>query len=140
MIILDTNLISEPQRQQPDERVVQWLDEQPLGTLFLTTVTVAELRFGVAALPAGKRRDVLQVNLEEKIIPLFASRVLPFDMAATDAYAALMVKARNAGLAIGVADGYIAAIAVANKMIVATRDASPFEAAGVKVINPWEAG
>lgn len=138
MIILDTNLISESQRKQPDKRVIQWLDEQFLGTLFLTTVTVAELRFGVTSLPAGKRRDCLQTNLEEKIIPLFAARVLSFDMAASEAYAALMVKARMAGLAIGRADGYIAAIAVANRMMVATRDTGPFEAAGVKVIDPWK--
>lgn len=138
MIILDTNVISEPQRKLPEHRVVQWLDEQPLETLFVSTVTVAELRFGVGSLPAGKRRDYLLENLEGSIIPAFTRRVLSFDMAATAAYAELMIKARAAGLSIGVADGYIAAIASANNMIVATRDVSPFEAAGLRVINPWE--
>lgn len=139
MIILDTNVISEPQRKVPEHRVVRWLDEQPLETLFVSTVTVAELRFGVGSLPAGKRRDYLSENLENRIIPAFTGRVLPFDMAATAAYAELMIRARTAGLAIGVADGYIAAIAAANKMIIATRDVGPFEAAGLRVINPWEA-
>nr|CAA6830253.1 MAG: Ribonuclease VapC [uncultured Thiotrichaceae bacterium] len=140
MIILDTNVISEPQRKVPEHRVVQWLDEQPLETLFVSTVTVAELRFGVGSLPDGKRRNYLLENLENRIIPAFTGRVLPFDLAATAAYAELMIKARAAGLSIGVADGYIAAIASANNMIVATRDVSPFEAVGLRVINPWEVG
>lgn len=140
MIILDTNAVSEPQRKVPDTNVVQWLDEQLLETLFLTTVTVAELRFGISSLPAGKRQNYLSDNLENQIIPAFTGRILSFDMAASAAYADLMTKAQAAGLAIAMADGYIAAIAVANKMIVATRDVSPFEAAGLRVINPWEAG
>ena len=140
MIILDTNAVSEPQRKVPDTNVVQWLDEQLLETLFLTTVTVAELRFGISSLPVGKRQNYLSDNLENQIIPAFTGRILSFDMAASAAYADLMTKAQAAGLAIAMADGYIAAIAVANKMIVATRDVSPFEAAGLRVINPWEAG
>ncbi|MGB1310772.1 MAG: type II toxin-antitoxin system VapC family toxin [Leucothrix sp.] len=138
MIILDTNVISEPQRKVPDASVVQWLDEQPLETLFLTAITLAELRFGMSSLPAGKRRDNLLDNLENRILPLFTGRVLSFDLPASESYAALMAKAKSSGLAISTADGYIAAIAAANKMIVATRDVSPFEAAGLRVINPWE--
>jgi len=98
---------------------------------------VAELRAGVALLPAGKRRAGLQENLEKRVLPLFAGRVSPFDLACTQAYAALMAKARGAGLSVATADGYIAAIAAANGFAVATRDTSPFEAAGVTVINPW---
>jgi predicted nucleic acid-binding protein len=138
MIVLDTNVISEPLRQAPESRVIEWIDAQPVETLYLSAITVAELRFGVAALPAGKRRDRLQESLEKRALPLFAGRVLPFDMSASQSYGELMAKARTAGLAIGTADGYIAATAAANGMMVATRDASPFEAAGVDVINPWE--
>jgi len=138
MIVLDTNVISEPQRKVPNTHVVEWLDEQPLETLFLTAITLAELRFGVSSLPAGKRRDSLQDNLEHRVLPLFTGRILSFDVAASEAYAALMTKAQSTGLAISTADGYIAAIAAANKMIVATRDVSPFEAADLRVINPWE--
>lgn len=120
-------------------RVIEWIDAQPLETLYLSAVTVAELRFGVASLPAGKRRSGLHESPERQVLPLFAGRVLAFDLAASQAYAELMAKARAAGLAIGTADGYIAATAAANGMKVATRDAAPFEAAGISVINPWEA-
>ena len=137
MIVLDTNVISEPLRQAPENRVTEWIDAQALETLYLSAITVAELRFGLAALPAGKRRDRLQASLEKQVLPLFVGRVLPFDMSASQAYSELMSKAQAAGLAIGAADGYIAATAAANGMMVATRDVSPFKAAGLDVINPW---
>jgi toxin FitB len=139
MILLDTNVVSEPLRPVPDARVIEWIDAQSLETLFLSVVTVAELRAGVALLPAGKRRAGLQENLETRVLPLFAGRVLPLDLGCTQAYAKLMAKARASGLAIASADGYIAAIAVANGLAVATRDTSPFKAADVALINPWRA-
>jgi predicted nucleic acid-binding protein len=138
MILLDTNVISEPLRRAPEARVINWIDAQSLETLFLSSITVAELRFGVANLPVGKRRDELQNSLENQILPLFAGRVRPFDMECTTAYAELMAKAKSAGLAIAAADGYIATIAATNRFTVATRDISPFQAAGVNVINPWD--
>lgn len=137
MILLDTNVISEPLRPKPSSVVVAWLDRQPLETLFLSAITVAELRFGIAALPAGKRRDRLEDDFERRVLPLFLPRVLPFDLSTTQAYAALMASARAAGRAIAVADGYIAATASANGLTVATRDTAPFDAAGVQVIDPW---
>ena len=139
MILLDTNVVSEPLRPAPDPRVIEWIDAQPLETLFLSAITVAELRAGVALLPAGKRRSGLQQNLEKRVLPLFAGRVLPFDLACTAAYADLMAKARAAGLAVATTDAYIAAIAAANGFAVATRDAGAFKAAGAAVINPWQA-
>jgi predicted nucleic acid-binding protein len=137
VILLDTNVVSEPLRPAPEARVIEWIDAQPLETLFLSAITVAELRAGVALLPAGRRRAALQQSLEKRALPLFAGRVLPFDLACTQAYAALSAKARAAGLAIAAADGYIAAIAIANGLAVATRDTGPFDAAGATVINPW---
>ena len=139
MILLDTNVVSEPLRAAPDARVIAWIDAQPLETIFLSAVTVAELRAGVALLPAGKRRSGLRQSLEKRVLPLFAGRVLPFDLACTQAYAELMAKASAAGLAVATADGCIAAIAAANGLAVATRDTGPFDAAGVAVINPWQA-
>jgi predicted nucleic acid-binding protein len=136
---LDTNVVSEPLRHAPEIRVIEWIDAQPLETLYLSAITVAELRAGAALLPAGKRRSGLQENLEKRVLPLFAGRVLPFDLACTPAYADLMAKARAAGLAGATADGYIAAIAAANGFTVATRDTKPFAAAAVAVINPWQA-
>ncbi|MGL4574345.1 MAG: type II toxin-antitoxin system VapC family toxin [Burkholderiaceae bacterium] len=138
MILLDTNVVSEPLRPAPDPHVIAWIDAQALETLYLSAITVAELRAGVALLPAGKRRTGLQESLETQVLPLFAGRVLPFDLGCTQAYAQLLAKARVAGLAVASADGYIAAIAAANGLAVATRDTSAFEAAGAKVINPWQ--
>ncbi len=139
MILLDTCVVSEPLRPAPEPRVIAWIDAQALETLFLSAVTVAELRAGVALLPAGRRRAGLQESLETRVLPLFAGRVLPFDLGCTPAYAELMAQARASGLAIASADGYIAAIAAANGLAVATRDTGPFEAAGAAVINPWQA-
>lgn len=139
MILLDTNVISEPQRREPNARVIAWMDAQALETLYLSAITVAELRAGIALMPEGKRRDSLHENLEKRLLPMFANRVLPFDMACTKAYAELLAKSRNAGLAVETADAFIAAVALANGFTVATRDTRPFEAAGVSVIDPWQA-
>src|SRR3546814_4481052 len=79
MILVDTNVISEPLRRSPEARVIGWIDAQPLETLYLSAITVAELRFGVTSLPAGKRRDGLLESLERQVLPLFAGRVLSFD-------------------------------------------------------------
>lgn len=138
MILLDTNVISEPLRPRPDFHVIEWIDAQSLETLYLSAITVAELRTGVALLPNGKRKAILHESLEKKILPMFTGRILSFDLPCTQAYADLIVKARTSGLAIAAADGYIAAIASANRFTVATRDTSPFKAAGVAVLNPWE--
>ncbi|MBZ9807632.1 type II toxin-antitoxin system VapC family toxin [Mesorhizobium sp. BR1-1-9] len=138
MILIDTNVISEPWKPAPDRRVIAWIDAQAVETLYLSAVTVAELRFGIAAMPAGQRRAVLHDRLEQDALPLFAGRILPFDLDASRAYAKLMVQARASGKAIGNADGYIAATAAANGLTVATRDTSPFAAAGLNTINPWE--
>ena len=100
---------------------------------------MAELLFGVAALPTGKRKNKLAEVLDG-ITELFGDRVLMFDFPAAQAYAELMATARTAGKAISVADGYIAAMAVANGMMMATRNVQPFEAAGVGIINPWKVG
>jgi len=138
VILLGINVVSEPLRAAPDARVVAWIDAQPLETLFLSAITVAELRAGVALLPAGRRRTGLHESLESRVLPLFAGRVLPFDVACTQAYAALISSARAAGLAISSTDGYIAAIAAANGLAVTTRDTGAFKAAGAAVIDPWQ--
>ena len=140
MIVLDTNVVSEPLRASAAPAVIAWLDRQNIETLFLSTISFAELRYGVAALPEGRRKDGLRAALEERILALFGSRVLAFDTAAADAYAIIRAHARAAGRAIGASDGYIAATAAAHGFAVATRDTGPFEAAGVPVINPWKAG
>lgn len=137
MILLDTNVVSEPWKKQPDPRVVAWLDAQVIETLYLSVVTVAELRYGIATMAEGKRRTIYQERLEHDVLPHFTDRILVFDLAISKTYAELMARARTRGKAIGLADGYIAATAASHKMRVATRDIGPFEAAGVDVIHPW---
>ena len=137
MIVLDTNVISEPLRPNADPSVLAWLDEQALETLYLSTISLAELRFGVASLPAGRRRNGLARAMEQRIFAMFGQRILPFDDAAATASAKLRVAARKAGKAISLTDSYIAAIAAASGFAIATRDTTPFENAGLKVINPW---
>lgn len=138
MILIDTNVISELWKLAPDPRVLAWVDAQAIETLYLSAVTVAELRFGLATMPIGKRRTIYLDRLERDVVPAFNGRVLPFDLDASQAYADLMAQARAAGKAIGKADGYIAATAAARGLMVATRDTSPFEAAGLNIVNLWE--
>ena len=136
MILLDTNVISEAMKPTPDEAVRAWLDEQAAETLYLSSVTIAELLYGIGALPAGKRQNRLTEALDG-VMELFADRVLPFDVTAARHYADQAVKARAAGKGFPTPDGYIAAIAASRGFTVATRDTSAFDAAGVAVINPW---
>lgn len=138
MIILDTNVISEPMGSAPNPQVLAWFDAQNFETLHLTAVTVGELRYGLSILPAGRRRDVLTERLEKETLPLFAGRILAYDLGATAEYTRLMSTARAGGLAIATADGMIAAIAATAGFTVATRDTSPFQAAGVPTIDPWQ--
>jgi predicted nucleic acid-binding protein len=137
MIVLDINVISELWKVEPNSNVLTWIDAQMVETLYLSTITIAELRFGLAIMPDGKRRTIYQDRLEREVLPVFTGRVLSFDLDASQAYAQLMARAKEAGKAIGKAAGYIAATAAARGLMVATRDTSPFEAAGLNVINPW---
>jgi len=137
MILLDTNVISEPLRPAPQPQILDWFDAQALETLYLSAFTVAELRTGVALMPVGKKRTSLHERLEKQILPMFVGRVVPFDVGCTQAYANLMAKARVAGFAVSIGDACIAATAMTSHFMVATRDVSPFQAAGLRVINPW---
>ena len=137
MIVLDTNVVSEPFRPSPEPMVLEWLDRQNIETLFLSAISLAELRYGVSALPHGKRKDGLSKALEDRIMGWFAGRILDFDESAASAYATIRAHARRVGKPIGATDGYIAATAAARGFAVATRDAAAFEAAGIRVIDPW---
>jgi predicted nucleic acid-binding protein len=136
VILLDTNIISEALKPSGDPAVMAWLDAQAVETLFLSTITLAELRFGIAAMPIGRRRQTLDRELDQRVLPWFEGRILPFSIAAADAYGDLRARARAAGKAINTADGYIASIAAAHGLAVATRDTSPFAAAGLRIITP----
>jgi toxin FitB len=138
MILLDTNVVSEPIRRHPDRRVLEWLDAQAIETLYFSTISLGELLLGVENLPVGRRRTALTAALEQQIADLFGDRVMPFDIAAAEAYAKLVARARRRGHPISIADGQIASVAAANKLHIASRDELPFHAAGLVVINPWK--
>lgn len=136
MIVLDTKVVSEAMRPTPSPAVLDWMDRQAAETLYLSSVTIAELLYGVGALPAGRGKQALR-SVIDGLIELFHDRVLPFNLEAARCYADLAVTARMGGKGFPTPDGYIAAIAVANGFTVATRDAGPFQAAGIDIIDPW---
>ncbi len=137
MIVLDTNVVSEAMKPEPHPAVLAWLNEQVSETLYLSSVTLAELLFGIAALPVGKRKDMLAQALDG-LMGLFRDRVLPFDTDAARRYAELAVMAKTSGRGFPTPDGYIAAIAASRSFMVASRDTAPYHAAHVPVVNPWE--
>jgi hypothetical protein len=137
VILLDTNVVSEAMRPKPDRNVLAWLDAQAAETLYLSTVSLAELLLGIESLPTGKRRKALAAALAEQVIALFGERIVPFDLAAAQTYPKIVIRARRHGHPLGVADAQIAAIAASRHFSVATRDEAPFRSAGVPVINPW---
>ena len=139
MIILDTNVISEPLKPRAEPVVVGWLDAQDPETLYLTSVTLSEVLIGIALLPAGKRKRGMELAAQSLAAKLFAGRFLPFDREAAIAFSLLGSRAAAKGYVISTADCQVAAIAAVHGFAVATRDTAPFIAAGVAVINPREA-
>ena len=139
MILLDTNVISELMRTEPAQIVLDWFGYHDSGDLFISAVTEAELRTGVAILPDGQRRDRLQLAIDAMIYQDFQGRVLPFDSLAAKAYAEIAAQRRAAGHPIAEADCQIAAIARASDAPIATRNVKDFDGCGVRVINPWNA-
>lgn len=137
-MVLDTNVVSELMRTAPIPEVVSWVNSQEPATLFLTTITLAEVRVGIQNMPDGRRRQDLHDTFEDGLLPAFRGRILAFDQDASIEYAHLRAAARRQGRGIGAFDSLIAAIARAHKFAVATRDTSPFEAAGLRVANPFE--
>jgi hypothetical protein len=137
MILLDTNVISELMRAEPAQTVLDWFGQHDAVDLFISAVTEAELRTGVAILPEGQRRDRLQLAIDASIDQDFHGRVLPFDSLAAKAYSEIAAQRRVAGRPIAEADCQIAAIARATDAPIATRNVKDFDGCGVRVINPW---
>lgn len=139
MIILDTNVISEIQKPIADPNVIGWLDRQDPTNLYLTSITVGELMFGAFSLPRGNRATRIQSFVANIVEEKFHGRILPYDATAAHFYGMRMADQKRNGIGVGIADGQIASIAIANNTaMVATRDTSPFEAFGLDVINPWD--
>ena len=138
MIVLDTNVISEPMRKAGEPKVRDWLNAQNPETLYTTAINIAELLAGIALLPAGKRKRELDRHLRASLSRLFQGRILLFDLAAAESYAQIAGEAKRAGRIVPHEDGLIAAIARAHGFAVATRNVSNFAGAGVELINPWD--
>jgi hypothetical protein len=137
MIVLDTNVVSEPMKPYPDPRIETWLDMQTVETLFFTSVGFAELLIGIELLPEGKRKQGLLAKLDYITGRLFDQRILCFDIKAATAMSEINKRATRLGHNVTFAEAQIAAMAAANGFAVATRDEKPFRAMGVTVINPW---
>jgi toxin FitB len=137
MIILDTNVLSEPLRSRPDPKVLAWLDAQAAETLFMSTISYAELRFGVLRMPDGKRKNDLAAQIEQ-VLEVFKDRTLEFNVKAAEHLAQIAAHGEKIGKPVTAPDAYIAAIAAARGFAVSTRNVGHFKLAGVTVINPWE--
>lgn len=137
MILLDTNVISELMRAEANLQVQNWIEKQAIETLFLSSITLAEIYFGLEILPYGKRKQALFDAFNKEILPLFEQRILPFDEKMAMMNAQIRATTRQNGYTISLADSYIATIAKFHKLNIATRDVASFEYAGLNVINPW---
>ena len=138
MIVLDSNVISEPLKARAEPAVIRWLDSQDPETLYLTATSLAMILIGIALLPAGQRKRGMELAMQSLQTELFAGRFLSFDREAAIAFALLGSRAAAKGYSISVANCQIAAIAAVHGFAVATRDTAPFLAVGVPVVNPWE--
>jgi len=137
VILLDTNVVSELMRSSPDHAVEAWVADHPAEELFFSAIGEAELRYGVAVMPAGRRRDRLSSGIEAMLYEDFEGRVLPFDSDAARAYAEVASARRASGRPVPTADCQIAAIARSRGMSVATRNVRDFADMGVDLIDPW---
>ncbi len=137
MIILDSNVLSEVMRPSPAMQVLHWMAAHPTGELFTTTITQAEILYGLELLPKGRRRTALQSAVEAMFEEDFAGRILPFDGAAARMFAKIAAARRALGRPITQFDAQVAAIASSRGAAVATRNTGDFEHCGVTVMNPW---
>ncbi len=138
MIILDTNVLSEFMRAVPDSAVMDWIGHQKTSEIFVTTITQAEMYYGLALLPVGKRRSDMERAVRQMFEQDFQERILTFDSAAALEYAALASFRRQIGKPIAQADAQIAAIALAKHSILATRNISDFCDCQLTLVNPWQ--
>lgn len=138
MIVLDTNVVSETMRPMPNQNVVAWLNQQDMQTLYLTAVSVAELRFGISLLSDAKTKTDLSDRFERMLALVFPNRIIPFTAEAAKSFAERIAGARRKGRAVGFQDGVIAASVAAKGFTIATRDTVPFAAMDVPFINPFD--
>lgn len=136
MIILDTNVVSELMRSAPAASVVAWVQEQPAAQVYTTSVTVAEIAYGIARLPAGRRRDLLRATADD-VFGAFTDHVLAFDAAAAPRYADIVVEREHCGSPISGFDAQIAAVCRTHHASLATRNTADFDRLGLDLVDPW---
>jgi len=139
VILLDTNVISALIRPEPDQAIMSWLDIQPPESMWTTSISVYELRFGVELLAVGRRRQLLEEGLDKLLQEDFDGRVIPFDEPAAQAAGKIGAARRQLGRTIEIRDVQIAGIALARKASIATRNIRHFEGLGIPLIDPWTA-
>ena len=137
MIVLDTNVLSELMRSHPDPAVFAWTAGHPRSSLYTTSINVAEILYGIAALPLGRRRSTLADLAGAMFAEDFGGRILPFDHAAAARYADIVVSRRQQGRPIEALDAQIAAVAAVARADIATRDIGGFSGCGLSLIDPW---
>lgn len=138
MIILDTNVLSALMQAAPEPKIVAWLDRQPSESVWITSITVCEARFGLALLPAGRRRQALEAAFMQLLEEDLENRVLPFDDAAAGEAAALAAQRQHADRPVDFRDTQIAGIALARRAMLVTRNVRHFADLAIQLINPWE--
>lgn len=138
MILLDTNILSELMKSRPQTEVLSWFARQENHTLFTTTISIAEISYGLHVLPESHRRNVLENAFKRAVQFAFRHRILPFDETAAEQYGKIMANRKVMGRPLGVPDGQIAAIAYSQKMHLATRNLRDFQECGLELINPFD--
>lgn len=137
MIILDTNVLSALMQQTPDPQVVAWLDDQPAESIWLSSITLFEARYGLALLASGQRKNMLQERFEELLQEDLQNRVLLFDANAATQAAELAAERKTRGRPVDMRDTFIAGIALARRATLATRNTRHFDDLSIPVVNPW---
>lgn len=138
MIILDTNVLSALMQQQPDPQVVAWLDDQSAESIWLSSITLFEARYGLALLALGQRKSILQECFDQLLQDDMQNRVLQFDANAATQAAQLAADRKARGRPVDMRDTFIAGIALARRATLATRNVRHFDDLSVPVVNPWE--
>ncbi|RWX50726.1 hypothetical protein VU01_12733 [Candidatus Electrothrix marina] len=138
MILLDTNIVSEVMRRIPSERVLSWLDNRNNTDLLVSSITIAEICYGLRILPVGQRREQLEAGFEKLVARRFSGRIIGFDESAARAYAEIMGVCKEKGRPMSIPDGQIAAVARSNHLALATRNIRDFVNCEVELINPFE--
>lgn len=136
-LLLDTNVLSEVRRPAPDPKVLVWLDTVDEDRAFISVISIAELRRGIGLMEDGRRRTALAAWLAQDLPARFASRILPIDHVVAERWGDLMAQSRRSGVALSVIDAFFAATALANNLMLVTRNVKDFAAFGVPLLNPW---